>query len=163
VRRSIGLAGVLVALSFAFPSATSAAPPWSRITPGVVGDFGPGQVCPAATGEVTVTYLGGSSGYVVKRDGRLMATGGGHYEITAVATGTSVVVHTAGEITVSPDGNIQTASGTILWVFFPGDHGPGDQSSGRTVVMTGHQISQVSPPAFSYSGRIAEDVCAAIS
>jgi hypothetical protein len=163
VRRSFGLATVLVALSLAFPLAASAAPPWSRIPVGVVADFPPGSACPAATGEVTVTYLGGSSGFVLKRDGRVMAMGGGHYEVTAGATGMSVVVHTDGMITLSPDGNIQTGSGKIMWGFGPGEVGPGNQSSGRLLAMTGHQISQYSPPAFSYSGQAPVDVCAAIS
>ncbi len=164
MRRSFGLATVLVALSLAFPLATSAAPPWSRIPPGsVVADFGSGQVCPAATGEVIITYLGGSSGDVVKWDGRIMAMGGGPYEVTSVAAGKSVMVHTDGMITPSPDGNIQTSSGTIMWGFLPGDTGPGDQSVGRLLAMTGHQISQYSPRAFSYSGKAVMDVCAAIS
>lgn len=163
MRRSMGLAAAVVALSLVFPLGASAAPPWSRIEPGVVADFPAGWVCPESTGEVIVTYLGGSGGDVVKRDGRLMAMGGGQYEVTAVATGASVVVRTAAMTSLSPDGNIGHGAGLILWVFFPGDPGPGDTSVGRTLYMAGHEIMQVSPPAFTYSGRVVLDVCAAIS
>jgi hypothetical protein len=117
------------------------------------------------------TLVDGQSSVVAKPDGRVMTgMGTSHLEVISVATGKSVVLKGAGALSASPVGAGQTlihASGKVLWGFFPGDKGPGDQTAGRTFAFVGTQTALNAADGatidFSYSGKIVMDVCAAIS
>jgi hypothetical protein len=173
VRRSFGLATLLVALSLAFPLAASAGPPGDRVPPGtVIQDLPAGMVCPAATGEVTWTIVDGQYSVVAKPDGRVMQVlGASDLMVTSVATGKSVVLKAAGMTSISsagPDALVARSSGLTVWGFFPGDAGPGVQTAGRTYYFVGTSTALLGLPdwtglTFSYSGKILMDVCAAIS
>jgi hypothetical protein len=135
--------------------------------------FAAGQVCPEATGIVTWTLVDGQNSVVTKPDGRVMTTlGTGDLQVTSGATGKSVVLKIAGMVSMSPPGPdtlTEHISGHTIWGFFPNDVGPdGQQSFGRSYYMVGTQTALLGLPdytglAFSYSGKILMDVCAAIS
>lgn len=169
MRRSFGLAAVLVALSLMFPLGASAGPASGRIPPGtIVVDAPPGLVCPVATGEVIWTIVDGQYSMVDKPDGRLMeGMGISHLEVASLATGKSVVLKIAGAGSYSPDGTVVHLSGKVIWGFFPGDAGPGDQAAGRSFYFEGTQTALNAANGatidFNYSGQIVMDVCAAIS
>lgn len=172
MRRSLSLASVLVALSLLVPLGVSAGPPGARIPPGTVFvDAEPGLVCPVATGAVTWTIVDGQYSGVDKPGGRWMeGMGTAHIKVASGATGKFVVLDITGAGSGSPVGDDLVRyhfSGKMLWGFWPGDAGPGDQTAARTyyVVGTTTALSAADGTAleFSYSGRIVLDVCAAIS
>jgi hypothetical protein len=172
MRRSSGLATVLVALSLVFPAAASAGPPDARMpVPSVIYAFDAGMVCPMAVGKVTWSIIDGQNSVLAKPDGRVMAgLGTSLAEVASAATGKSVVLKIAGAGTTSfpPDGSmLMHNAGMTIWGFYPGDAGPGDRSSGRSYLMAGSQravnTAQGATVEFSYSGQILMDVCAAIS
>jgi hypothetical protein len=152
-----------------FASVASAGPPSGRIPPGT--SFGSVPCGPPATPEVVaLTYLGGNASAWTLSNGKMMS--GGHFqiEVTNNQTGTSVVItgDGVGKTVSQADGTSTLhADGMALWSFFPGDVGPGDQSTGRLFLFKGTQTATISASgattAFNYSGKIVEDVCAAVS
>jgi len=60
-------------------------------------------------------------------------------------------------------GSTLSGSGITVFVFFPGDAGPGDTQTGRTYLFTGNFVATSDPSgvitAFRSAGQI-QDVCA---
>ena len=79
-----------------------------------------------------------------------------------------LILNTQGRqhITFEGDNLRLRTQGPILFFFFPGDKGPGDESEGRTYLITGNTEVLVDPNftflSFSYSGR-ARDICAELA
>ena len=166
------LAAAIAALAMVFgPASTASAGSASgRIPVGtVLGNIPAALACPAATSGMTVTDVGGNLSVKNFPDGKSLITGSGQLEVTNTASGTSVVVPSTGMGTLVPQGTgvVNAAAGHMLWEFFPGDVGPGDQATGRLFLIVGSATAQISAAgttvAFSYSGQIVEDVCALIS
>jgi hypothetical protein len=155
-----------LAVPVVFASAASAGNVIGRVPPGTVY----GQVPCAGPDGVTITYLGGNISFWTLPTGTLKASGHQQVEVTNNLTGKSVVITSdgMGKFVFEADGTlINTSSGSSLWSFYPGDVGPGDQSAGRLFLFVGTQTGVIDPAgatvAFNYSGKIIEDVCAAVS
>ncbi len=151
-------------------SGASAGPVSGRIPLGtILGDIPAGLACPGATSGMTVTLAGGNLAIKNLPDGGTLATGSFQLEVENIATGKSVVVHSSGRGSLVPQGSgiVNFAAGHMLWEFFPGDAGPGDQAAGRLFLIVGTATAQIAADgatvAFGYSGQIVEDVCALIS
>lgn len=69
-------------------------------------------------------------------------------------------------ITFEGDNLRLRTQGPILFFFFPGDKGPGNENEGRTYLITGNTEVLVDPNftflSFSFSGR-ARDICAELA
>lgn len=81
-------------------------------------------------------------------------------ELTLVASGHQ-------QITPAGENILLQTHGPILFFFFPGDAGPGDQSVGRTYLISGNTEVLVDPETFtfvefSYTGH-ARDICAELA
>ena len=130
-----------------------------------------GEECPAALepAGVRVRNTGPTSVLRVWDTGRSLFSGRHPGEWTNLATGKSVVLRLQGSADAVPqaDGSfVGRLSGTTVFEFFPGDVGPGDQTTPRVYVFTG-DVKLVFDPsgvvvAFSYTGT-ADDVCAMIA
>ena len=173
MRRSLGLASVLVALSLMFPLGASAGPPDGRFPPGTIFAVAPpGLICPAATGEVTWTIVDGQYFVVGKPGGRWMeGMGTARMKVASGATGKFIVLDIYRRGLWLPgwrrSARVPHLRKAALGVL-PGDAGPGDRTSARTYYFVGTTTTLLAAadgtalegPA---TGRIVLDVCAAIS
>jgi hypothetical protein len=155
----------------AFAPAAIADPPDRQVLSPTDEYFGPGEECPAALAPegVHVHNTGPTSVLRVWDTGRALFSGRHPGEFTNLATGKSVDLQLQGSADFVPqsDGTVDgRLSGTTLFEFFPGDVGPGDQTSHRVYVFTGavklHFDVSGTVVAFSSSGTMA-DVCAMIA
>ena len=101
--------------------------------------------------------------------GKVHFTGFFESRVVNLTNGKEATFVTSGPARLTPDGELLklTTSGPLLFFFFPGDAGPGDQSTGRTYLFHGRTETLVDPAtfeflSFSYTGR-AQDVCAMLS
>ena len=124
-------------------SALAGSPTRDRVPIGTVLAVIPTEsACPAASAGVRITDVGGN------------------------LTFTTFV--TQGIVSVVPQGSgfEVRAAGTPLWVFYPGDAGPGDTTTGRMYLYTGlswaTQDASQTNLSFASVGR-AQDVCAMIA
>lgn len=141
------------------------------VLPGIDEVDPPGLDCSVAIAPdgVRNRTLGPTSVLRVWDTGRQLFSGRHPDEITNVATGKSVVLPLQGSANAVPraDGSVDVRlSGTTAFTFFPGDVGPGDQTAGRTYVVTGDVklVFDASGAlvAFSHSGPM-DDLCAMIA
>ena len=153
------------------PPAALADTPDRIVLPGIDQVDPPGLDCPAALAPdgVRNRNLGPTSVLRIWNTGRQLLSGRHPDEITNVATGKSVDLRLQGSADFVPraDGSFDgRLSGTTTFTFFPGDVGPGDQTTGRTYVFTG-DVKLVfnnsgAIVAFSSAGT-SDDVCAMIA
>jgi len=148
-----------------------ASQPHRQVLPQVDQVDPPGADCPEALAPagVRVRSVGPTSTLFTFDNGTQMLIGRHPDEFTNVATGKSVVLQLQGMAVTVPhaDGTADAwASGTIAFTFFPGDVGPGDQSTVRTYAFTGHirlaGDNSGAVVAFSSTGKV-DDVCAMIA
>ena len=146
-------------------------PEQARVEPGtVVAVYPAGLVCSesVAPGGVQWTFVGGPTTDRLFDNGRFMESGSGAIEVTNIASGKSVVIPLHGSIVQIPTdtGFAVHTGGAVLVSFFPGDAGPGDVSTGRTYVITGHILAEIDGvgalSSFAYTGQLV-DVCAMIA
>jgi hypothetical protein len=129
-------------------------------------DFPAGMVCPfPVVGEPvedrqTVTTFA---------SGKVLYTGFFSARLTNADTGTGLTFNASGPVTVVPEGDniVVSSGGPVLFFFFPGDAGPGDDSVGRTYLIRGHAEVLIDPEtftflSFSYRGN-ATDICALLA
>ena len=131
----------------------------------------PGLACPTAIAPegVRSTTVGGNAVITSFDNGAFIITGRHIDEVTNVATGKSVINDLNGRVVSIPrkDGS------TVLWlsgrqgfIFFPGDVGPGDDTTGRSYLFTGHVRivygAAGSVVSFHSTGR-RQDTCAMIA
>jgi hypothetical protein len=171
MRKKTTMAVVLALLAAVgvFASTASAGSGGARVPPGSIwADIPAAMACPGATSGVTITYVSGNYSETFPAYG-IFVTGNATFEVTNNATGKSVLVPTdgRGKVTWIDTGSVFADAGRTLWYFFPGDVGPGDQTTARMYLIDGNTTAVDDPNfatlAFSYQGRIVEDVCAAIS
>lgn len=100
--------------------------------------------------------------------GNVQYTGFFASRVVNLSNGRELTLVTPGPVRITEEGALLklVSSGPILF-FFPGDAGPGDESTGRTYLFNGRTETLVDPATFSfvsfnYSGR-ATDVCAILT
>lgn len=167
--RSLILLCAALCCSLFVPSALAGPPTSDRVPIGTVLAMIPAEsACPGASAGVRITDVGGNLTFTTFDSGRMLTTGRGELEITNIATGKSVVITTQGIVSVvQHDSGFEVrAIGTPLWVFYPGDAGPGDATIGRMYLFTGltwaEQDASQTNISFGSIGR-AQDVCAMIA
>ena len=141
------------------------------VLPGIDEIDPPGVDCPPALapGGVRNRNLGPTSVLRIFDTGRQLLSGRHPDEITNVATGKSIDLQLQGSAAAVPRANGSVdgrLSGTTTFTFFPGDVGPGDQTTGRTYLFTGNVRlvfdTSGAVVAFSSTGTMS-DVCAMIA
>ena len=164
------MAAVAITAAVLIPVALAAKPDQVRVEPGtVLAVFPAGVACPASVAPdgVQWTYVGGN--FIDRFFGadRFMETGMGAIEVTNIDTGDSVVLPLHGVINqvLRDDGIDVRTGGTVLVALFPGDVGPGDDSTARMFVITGNNVARIEGDfitSFDFAGQV-EDVCAMIA
>ena len=173
--RRILVVVVVAAMGAVFvPLGVAGKPEQARVEPGtVLAVYPAGLVCSEsdAPGGVRWTFVGGPTTDRLFDNGRFMESGNGAIEVTNIASGESVVIPLHGSIVQIPTDTGFTAhtGGAVLVSLFPGDAGPGDVSTGRMYVITGHIVAEVDSigaggafSSFAYTGQLV-DVCAMIA
>jgi hypothetical protein len=125
--------------------------------------FPAGTACPfILQGDL----VGGNQVQTFFDNGRFHATGRHIDRFTNVDTGTSTTLALQGSVDVVPTadgGSILQGSGITVFVFFPGDAGPGNTQTGRTYLFTGNFVATSDPSgaitAFRSAGK-SQNVCA---
>jgi hypothetical protein len=161
---------VAITAAVLIPVAVAAKPDQVRVEPGtVLAVFPAGVACPASVAPdgVQWTYVGGNTTDRFFGADRFIETGMGAIEVTNIDTGDSVVLPLHGIVSqVLRDGGIDVRTGgTVLVALFPGDVGPGDDSTARTFQITGNNVARVEDDvitSFDFRGQIV-DVCAMIA
>lgn len=128
--------------------------------------FPAGIVCPS----FAVQVLGETRSWVnTFSSGKVQATGYERVAVTNVSNGEQIELIANGRVAISPreDGLLTLEiTGPQFIFFFPGDAGPGDQSTGRTYYFRGHTTIVTDATftfyEFAFSGT-SFDVCAALS
>jgi hypothetical protein len=124
------------------PIAHGGKPFREQVPLGSSGEMLPGEACPVSIAPkgVGLEVIGGNHALSFFDDGRFLVTGRHVDRVTNIATGASVVLELGGSVMDRPldDGTTHgRASGTLGFVFLPGDAGPGDTHTGRFYVFTG--------------------------
>ena len=129
-------------------------------------DFPAGLVC---SFPVHVETVESKQTETIFSDGTIVRTGFNSTLVrNAAEPENELILVTQGRqhITFEGDNLRLRTQGPILFFFFPGDEGPGDESEGRTYLITGNTEVLVDPNftflSFSYSGR-ARDICAELA
>jgi hypothetical protein len=166
-----------VALAFAcgalvVPGAFAGKPDRHRVPLGGSNTFPAGLACPAAVAPagVRLELVGGNEAVTFFDDGRFMVTARHVIQVTNVAyPDRSTIINVQGSWSSipQPDGTFEAdGRGTTGYVFFPGEAGPGDTTTGRIYLFTGHvhfvQDSSFNAVSWSLAGQM-EDVCALIA
>jgi len=168
----IGRWATVIALTSAVlaPDAMASKPD-RQVLPGLDEVIPPGLACSEAVAPdgVRVRSVGPTSVLRTWDDGRQLLSGRHPDEYTNVATGKSIVLRLQGSAAFVPqaDGGVKgRLSGTTAFTFFPGDVGPGDDTTGRTYVFTGNVRLVLDAfgavVGFSSTGK-RDDVCAMIA
>jgi hypothetical protein len=154
------------------PGALAGKPDRQRLPLGISTDYPAGLACPAnlAPGGVRFQLIGGNEAVTFFDNGKFLATARHVVQVTNIASpDRSVVLEIHGSFASVPqeDGTfVGRGSGAIGEVFYPGEAGPGDTSTGRTYLFTGdvRLVADASGAnvAFELVGT-AEDVCAMIA
>jgi hypothetical protein len=168
----IGRWAIVVALvSAVLAPVAMANKPDRQVLPGADEVVPPGLACPGAVAPegVHVRSLGPTSVVRTWDDGRALLSGRHPDEFTNVATGKSIILRLQGSAAFVPqaDGSVKgRLSGRTVYIFFPGEVGPGDDATGRTYVFTGNVRLVLDASGavvgFSSSGKM-DDVCAMIA
>jgi hypothetical protein len=128
--------------------------------------FPAGMVCPF---EVFAEAVENRQTETVFSDGTIVYTGFFLTRLVNVENDKELTLVSQGPVRLSPEGeNLRISTqGPIIFFFFPGDAGPGDDSVGRTYIFHGNTSTLVDPAtglflSFDYRGR-ATDLCAALA
>jgi hypothetical protein len=129
-------------------------------------DFPAGLVCPFAVSGVPTENR---QHVTVFAGGKVQFNGFFAAQLTNVANGKSITLNANGAVRLTQDGDNQLieSTGPIIWFLFPGDAGPGDVTTGRTILTKGH-TEVVADPAtlafhsFETDGNVT-DLCAALA
>ena len=129
-------------------------------------EFPAGVVCPFAVSGTTAEnrqHLTVFAGGKVQINGFFAAT------VTNLANGNSITLNANGSVRLTQAGDDQLieSTGPIIWFLFPGDAGPGDTTTGRTILTKGHTRVLADPEtlefhAFETNGSVT-DICAALA
>lgn len=128
--------------------------------------FPAGMVCPF---PVLAEAVENRQTETIFSNGEIQYTGFFLTRVTNTANGKSADFVSGGPARLTPTGNLLTLEtrGPIVFFFFPGDAGPGDDSTGRTYYFRGHTEVLVDPATFEFlefgfTGN-ATDVCAMLA
>jgi hypothetical protein len=154
------------------PGALAGKPDRQRLPIGISNEYPAGVACPAnvAPGGVRLQLIGGNEAVTFFDNGKFLATARHVIQVTNIASpDRSVILQVHGSFASVPqaDGSsVGRGSGVTGFVFYPGDAGPGDTSTGRFYLFTGNvrlvfDASGV-VVAFESVGTM-EDVCARIA
>ena len=155
------------ALTAAFAGGASAAKPIRNPADGPpLLDFPAGMVCPF---PVVAEALENRQTETVFSNGDIVYTGFFLTRVTNVANGASLTLVSGGPVRLTP-GPITTqitSNGPIIFFFFPGDAGPGDNNMGRTYFFRGRTETVADSEtfafnSFAYTGK-ADDLCTALA
>jgi hypothetical protein len=168
---TIAVFAVLVG-AIVVPAALAGKPDRHLVPIGKSVDVAPGQACPSAVAPagVRIELIGGNEAVTFFDDGRLLVTGLHVNQVTNIAyPDRSVIldVHGSYSSIPQPDGGfMDDGRGTTGFTFAPGDAGPGDRSTARFYLFTGHvrfvEDSSGAPVSWSLAGQM-EDVCALVA
>lgn len=166
-RRAILVIFVLAAFLAVFASSGNAAKPVRGPALGPPSlSFPAGVVCPF---EVYAEALVNRQTETIFSDGRIVYTGFFLTKVANVENDEELTLVSQGPVRLEPEGqNLRISSqGPIIFFFFPGDAGPGDDSVGRTYFFHGNTSTLVDPAtgaflSFDYVGK-ATDLCAALA
>ena len=129
-------------------------------------DFPAGLVCPFA---VSGAVAENRQHVTVFANGKVQFNGFFAATITNVANGKSLTLNASGSVRLTQAGDDQLieSSGPIIWFLFPGDAGPGDTTTGRTILTKGHTEVVADPDTFAFhsletDGNVT-DLCAALA
>jgi hypothetical protein len=129
-------------------------------------DFPAGLVCPFAVSGVPTENR---QHVTVFADGKVQFNGFFAAQLTNVDNGKSITLNANGSVRLTQAGDDQLieSSGPIIWFLFPGDAGPGDVTTGRTILTKGHTEVLADPNtlafhSFETDGSIT-DLCAALA
>lgn len=164
---------VVACAALLVPGALAGKPDRHRVPVGSSTVFPAGVACPeeVAPAGVRTELIGGNEAVTFFDNGKFLATARHIVEFTNLASpDRSVVLHIEGNFAEVPqeDGSFEMqGSGTTAFIFFPGDVGPGDTTTGRTYLFTGN-LRLVADGfgaivAFESVGTKMEDVCAMIA
>jgi hypothetical protein len=134
--------------------------------PSAVFDFPAGLVCPFALSGVPTENRQHLTSFA---NGKVAFNGYFEAQLTNVANGKSITLNANGAVRLTPEGDLLRiqSSGPIIWFLFPGDAGPGDVTTGRTILTRGN-TSVLADPAtlafhsFETNGNVT-DLCAALA
>jgi hypothetical protein len=128
-------------------------------------EFPAGAVCPFA---VFAEPVENRQTETIFSDGRITYTGFFLTRVVNTENDKELTLVSGGPVTLTPEGDnlrIETR-GPIIFFFFPGDAGPGDDSVGRTYFFHGHTSTLADPTglflSFEHQG-MATDLCAALA
>jgi hypothetical protein len=160
----VGAVALLLGCVTALAPDASASKPVRIPSPiGNINPFPAGTACPFTLQGVLV---GGNQVQTFFDNGRFHATGRHIDRFTNMDTGTSTTLALQGSVDVVPTadgGSILQGSGITVFVFYPGDAGPGDTQTGRTYLFTGDFVATSDPSgavtAFKSAGK-SQSVCA---
>ena len=128
--------------------------------------FPAGIACPS----FSVRVQSDSRGWVnTFSNGKVQSTGYERSTVTNLSNGAQIELIANGRVAITPreDGRLDLdITGPQFIFFFPGDAGPGDQSTGRTYYFKGHARIVTDETftfyEFAFSGT-STDICAALS
>ena len=129
-------------------------------------DFPAGLVCPFPVSGIPTENRQHLTAFA---NGKVAFNGFFEAQLTNVANGNSIPVNANGAVRLTAEGDLQRiqSSGPIIWFLFPGDAGPGDVTTGRTILTRGN-TSVLAEPAtlafhsFETNGNVT-DLCAALA
>ena len=160
----LGAVALMLGSCMALSPGASASQPVRIPAPiGKSDTFPAGTACPFT---LQADLVGGNQVFTFFDDGRFHATGRHLDRFTNVDSGATTRLNLQGSIDVvatADGGSITRASGITVFVFFPGDAGPGDAQTGRAYLFTGTFVAVSDPSGaittFTAAGKSA-DVCA---
>ena len=167
LRRVTLVVVMLAACTAAFVPAANSAKPIRGPAEGPPSfTFPAGMVCPFA---VFAEAVENRQTETIFSDGSILITGFFLTRVVNVENDKELTLVSGGPVRLSPEGeNLRvTTHGPIVFFFFPGDAGPGDDSIGRTYFFHGNTSTLVVPAtgeflSFDHRGQ-ATDLCAALS
>ncbi len=165
------LAVAIICGALLAPGALAAKPHRETVPIGSSAELPAGAACPTsiAPDGVRIELIGGNQVKTTFDNGTTVWHGTHVDRFTNIATGRSVEIALEGVMRDVPqeDGTFHASGkGKLGFIFFPGDAGPGDTSTGRIFVFTG-AIRLVSDSSFVVTAfesvGTVQDVCALIS
>lgn len=165
------LAVVVLCGALLAPGALAGKPHREKVPIGSSAELPAGAACPAsiAPDGVRIELIAGNQAMTTFDNGRTVWSGTHVDRFTNIATGRSVEIALEGVMRDVPqeDGTSHASgNGQLGFIFFPGDAGPGDTSTGRIFLFTGAIRlvfdSWFAVTEFESAGKM-QDVCAMIA
>jgi hypothetical protein len=129
-------------------------------------EFPAGMVCPFAVTAVTAENRQHVTAFA---NGKLQFNGFFETQLTNASNGKSITLNSSGSVRLIPAGDEVRirSSGPLIWFLFPGDAGPGDVTTGRTLYVRGNTEVLADPATFEFhffetKGNVT-DLCAELA